>query len=129
MRARGFATMTTPQSTAARSSRRQATSDQVSSQVTTNEFVRDNRTAPRKLTFRTGVIADEAPGPDIDCAVLNESPHGARLLVPRGTAVPAEFALVMEPDAKTRYCRVMWQQDCRVGVSYVDRQGDSETDR
>jgi hypothetical protein len=87
----------------------------------------ENRAEPRELIFRTALIAAKASDPAIDCAVLNESLRGASLLVPRGTTVPKEFSLVMNPGGGSRLCQVMWQEDCRLGVLFVDGRTDPET--
>jgi hypothetical protein len=85
-----------------------------------NSDGRDNRRKiPRTLTLRTGLIvasADSADGDGIACAVLDESPDGACLLVPENAAIPDSFSLVLDGGDDRQACSVKWRTGCRIGV-------------
>lgn len=78
---------------------------------------RDQRRHPRYLTFRTGkIIADTR---EIECAVLDISAGGARLLAPRGTDIPKAFTLVVDPENSTFACRLAWSDGQTAGVTFM----------
>ncbi|HLI98337.1 MAG TPA: PilZ domain-containing protein [Bradyrhizobium sp.] len=61
-----------------------------------------------------------AEGSVMRCVIRNISPEGAALEVDNPAFVPAQFHLVMASDSTTRECTVVWLQQKRVGVAFVD---------
>ena len=78
----------------------------------------EQRIHPRFLTLKTAQIVADGLAAPIDCAILNYSQSGAALLVPRFTAVPDAFRLLIDPDGAMFACRVRWRSGSRVGVSF-----------
>lgn len=83
--------------------------------------MREHRRDDRVLILKSGRIrlGDMRA---IDCAILNVSQSGACLLIPRDTAVPVRFELVMDPDPTSRACAVVWREGARVGVTFATRE-------
>jgi hypothetical protein len=80
----------------------------------------ENRTSERHLVFRTGRISGSGAPGQIDCAVLNVSGSGACILVPEGTAIGDLVQLVIDREDTVRVCRRVWQQGCKVGLTFID---------
>ena len=60
-----------------------------------------------------------AGGSVMRCTVRNISEQGAALDIDNPAFVPAQFRLVMASDSSTRECTVVWLQQKRVGVVFV----------
>jgi hypothetical protein len=77
----------------------------------------DRRTHPRWLTLKTGKIvgADDARG--IDCAILDLSDGGARILVGDPTEVPQKFLLKIDRTRTVYICERVWTDGNRIGLS------------
>ncbi len=88
----------------------------------------EKRIHPRALTLKTGKIVGADTARAIDCAILNESDHGAALLVPELTPIPDLFCLVIDPDGATRACRLRWRTGNRIGVYFATPQDDRASD-
>lgn len=77
----------------------------------------DHRRHPRRLTLLTGRIA--AGDRFIDCAILDLSPAGARILVPKGAETPDVFELVIDPDGLRLQCRLIWADGDTQGLAFI----------
>jgi hypothetical protein len=76
----------------------------------------DRRKDPRMLTLKTGLISvGSAQGEGIVCAVLDESPDGACLLVPQNAAIPDSFLVVLDGSNVRLSCALKWRNGCRIG--------------
>ncbi len=75
----------------------------------------ERRSEPRRR-FRGGLISFGGAG--IDCTVRNLSPTGAALDVASIVGIPKSFQLAIETDHFLRPCRLVWNNDRRVGVSF-----------
>jgi PilZ domain len=64
-------------------------------------------------------------GSVISCTVRNISPEGAAIEVENPSFVPSQFRLVMARDSSSRECRVIWIQQKRIGLVFVDNQAAS----
>ena len=80
--------------------------------------ITENRRSERRLTLQTGKIVSSDEALSFDCAILDISDHGARLLVPLGASVPDAFTLFMDHDKATHECKVTWREGPRIGVSF-----------
>lgn len=78
----------------------------------------EQRQGERVLVLKSAHIRRDHE-PAIDCAVLNVSESGACILVPRNTAIPSRFELVIDPDPACRACVVVWRDDARIGVEFT----------
>jgi hypothetical protein len=78
----------------------------------------EQRRQHRQLILRTGKIESAGARHEIDCAILDISVTGARLLLPAGTAVPDIFKLTTSPGEERFLCRVAWKRGHRVGVMF-----------
>jgi hypothetical protein len=68
------------------------------------------------LTLRTGKIVTFACA--IDCAVLDISAGGARILSPEGSAIPEAFELIIDPTEFRIECRLVWTDGQVQGVAF-----------
>lgn len=77
----------------------------------------ERRARPRSLTLKTGKIlrADDARG--IDCAILDLSEGGARILVSDPTEVPQKFLLKVDRTHTVHVCERVWTDGNRIGLS------------
>jgi hypothetical protein len=78
----------------------------------------ERRKEQRQLTLKTGKIISFDIQSEIDCAILDISDGGARILLPVGIDLPDTFDLAVDPDGQAKYCRVVWKQGNRIGVSF-----------
>lgn len=78
--------------------------------------VSDQRRHPRYLTLRTGKII--AGSEEIDCAVLDVSAGGARILAPKDAEIPSAFVLLIDPEKLRFDCRLAWSDGQMVGVAF-----------
>jgi hypothetical protein len=77
----------------------------------------ERRTHPRSLTLKTGKIvrADEAR--DIECAILEVSTAGARILVGDPAEIPQNFLLKVDRTHTIYVCERVWTDGNRIGLS------------
>jgi PilZ domain len=80
----------------------------------------DRRQHPRVLTLRTAKLswADHEP---VDCAVLDISAGGARVLVPEGAKIPDIVALEIDQREESdppRVCKVAWRAGAKLGLQF-----------
>jgi hypothetical protein len=78
----------------------------------------DQRRHPRRLTLRTGRIITGVGV--IDCAILDISSGGARLLAPEGSEIPDVFRLVVDPENVSFDCKLIWNDNQTQGVAFTD---------
>ena len=81
----------------------------------------DRRHKQRHLTLKTAKITSPDLDLAVDCAILDISESGARILLPDGAEPPDTFDLVMDPDGQVKCCRVMWKAGKSIGVSFQTR--------
>jgi hypothetical protein len=76
----------------------------------------ERRSVPRRRVFKGGLISFGGAG--INCTVRNISPNGASLDVASIVGIPKSFQLAIEADHFLRPCRIVWNNDRRVGVAF-----------
>jgi hypothetical protein len=77
----------------------------------------EQRQVQRELTLKTEKIKSVDIRSHIECAILDISAAGVRILVPAGVDPPETFDLAVDPDGQTNYCPVVWKSRNRIGVS------------
>jgi hypothetical protein len=82
-----------------------------------NVLMLERRIEPRSLTLKTGKIVGAADARDIDCAILDLSDGGARILVSDPTEVPQKFLLKVDRTRVTYVCERIWTRGNRIGLS------------
>lgn len=82
----------------------------------------ERRTGQRGRTLLGGKIIFNAGRSAIDCRVRNLSHDGACLDVESQVGIPTEFELEIAGDERRRACKMIWQSDRRLGVSFVEAQ-------
>ena len=79
----------------------------------------------RKHKRRTApFLAWADPGgvlPVIDCTIINLSADGAQVAVPPGVEMPQVFQLQIDSSRILGAAEVVWRQDNRVGVRFLNR--------
>jgi hypothetical protein len=78
----------------------------------------ERRAHPRWLTLKTGKIVRSDDACDIDCAILDMSEAGARILVSDPTEVPQKFVLKCDRTHAVYICERVWTDGNRIGLSY-----------
>jgi PilZ domain len=72
---------------------------------------------PRQLVLKGGLIHFEQT--NLDCFVLNVSSGGAGLVLDSNASIPLTFGLEIDGERlRRRRCRVVWRNDCHLGVSF-----------
>jgi hypothetical protein len=66
-------------------------------------------------------------GSVMSCVVRNMSPGGAAIDVDRPAFVPQRFRLVIARDSSVYDCRVVWMQQGRIGLAFVDAPREHES--
>ena len=74
----------------------------------------ERRNSERRLSIKRGVIAFEA-----ECAVLDESKQGAKLLLRSKVDLPEEFTIAVGGGG-SRPCRVAWRNNQEYGIEFLD---------
>jgi PilZ domain len=59
-------------------------------------------------------------GSVMSCTIRNISAEGAAIDVDNPAFVPARFRLVLAKDSSVRECSVVWIQQKRIGLSFVE---------
>lgn len=80
---------------------------------------KDRRASERRKLLRTATITYPGSSWPIPCVLLDISADGARLAMPT-QSFPDEFQLVVESEAISRPCRVVWRKGDEAGVSFTD---------
>ena len=78
----------------------------------------DKRVAARKRVFKGARIAYNGRSSTLSCTVRDLSDTGARLRVPQGQAVPAQFDLLIDADGFEAPCTVLWRRREQLGVTF-----------
>jgi hypothetical protein len=81
----------------------------------------DRRQHPRVLTLRTAKLSWAGHDEPVDCAVLDISAGGARVLVPEGAKIPDIVALEIdqrEEHDPPRVCKVAWRAGAKLGLQF-----------
>jgi hypothetical protein len=73
----------------------------------------ERRSEPRRRVFKGGLISFGGAG--IDCTIRNISSNGAALDVASIVGIPRSFQLAIEADHFLRPCRLVWNNDRRLG--------------
>lgn len=81
-------------------------------------FMLERRTHPRWLTLKTGKIFGADDARDIECAILDMSEGGARILVSDPNEVPQKFLLKFDRTHTVYVCERIWTDGNRIGLSY-----------
>lgn len=76
----------------------------------------ERRSEPRRRVFKGGLISFGGAG--IDCTIRNISSNGAALDVASVVGIPRSFQLAIEADHFLRPCRLVWNNDRRLGVMF-----------
>ena len=79
----------------------------------------DNRRDQRRRIFKGGKIVFDWGRSSIDCTIRDLSASGAALTVENTIGIPAEFTLIIMRDNVAKACRVVWKEEKRVGVTFV----------
>ena len=77
----------------------------------------ERRAQHRSLTFKTGKIVGAEEIRTIDCAILDLSAAGARILVSDPTAVPQIFVLKVDCSDAVHVCERVWTDGNQIGLS------------
>ncbi len=78
----------------------------------------DRRKDTPSPTHLLGIIKFGAAGQQMSCSVDNLTESGAGLHVGTTFGLPKVFRLTVDGEAQTRYCRVVWTDGKRLGVSF-----------
>lgn len=81
----------------------------------------ERRKHSRVLMWKTGKLSISDHAPDIECAVLDISKGGARILVPITAAIPATFRLMIDGSQEAYYCSLKWKRGARLGVQFEEK--------
>jgi diguanylate cyclase (GGDEF)-like protein len=82
----------------------------------------ERRTMQRGRTLLGGKIIFNAGRSAIDCRVRNLTHDGACLDVESQMGIPTEFELEITGEEQRRSCKMAWQSDHRLGVSFAPSQ-------
>lgn len=86
----------------------------------------ERRRSERKPVIRGGKIIYNEGHCTLDCRIKNLSSTGARLDLPMYTQLPETFVL-MFADGSKRPAEISWSRMTRVGIRFLDIQGDDST--
>jgi PilZ domain len=89
-----------------------------------DDFLDEKRKHPRTELDEPAYIS--SGGSVMSCVVRNMSPGGAAIDVDRPAYVPQRFRLVIARDSSVRDCRVVWMQQGRIGLAFVDAPGERD---
>ena len=78
----------------------------------------NKRAAARKRVLKGARIVYNDRSSTLSCTVRDLSDTGARLRVPQGQAVPAQFDLLIDADGFEAPCTVVWRRGEEVGVTF-----------
>jgi hypothetical protein len=78
----------------------------------------EKRRHPRIDIEEPGYVS--SGGSVMSCVVRNISPAGAAIDVENPAFVPQRFRLVIAKDSSVRDCRVIWIQQNRIGLAFVE---------
>ena len=78
----------------------------------------DRRKDTRTSMHRRGLIKYGAAGQELACTVEDLTTAGAGLHVGTTFGLPRVFLLMIDGEQMTRYCKVIWMDGKRLGVSF-----------
>jgi PilZ domain len=78
----------------------------------------ERRRDPRVSVRTRGVINFGAAGTELPCTVNDLTPRGAGLSVGSTFGLPQIFRLTIDGENRARYCRVVWMDGKKIGVSF-----------
>lgn len=78
----------------------------------------DRRKDDRISTHRRGIIKYGPAGQQLSCTVDDLTLAGAGLHVGTTFGLPKVFRLTVDGEQETRFCRVIWTDGKRLGVSF-----------
>jgi hypothetical protein len=78
----------------------------------------ERRRIPREATPKPVSVSFGVAG-IVDCMIVNMSPAGACLEFDCRPVLPKGFSVIIRPDYIRRNCRVVWQSQWRVGVTFT----------
>jgi hypothetical protein len=78
----------------------------------------ERRKSPREPAHRPGSVSFGVAG-IVDCTIVNMSTAGACLEFEYRPVLPKGFSVIIKPEYIRRTCRVVWQTQSRVGVTFV----------
>lgn len=81
----------------------------------------ERRKQSRVLMWKTGKVSISDHTPGIQCAILDVSKGGARILVPLTAAIPTTFRLTIDGSQEAYYCSVKWKRGARLGVQFQEQ--------
>ncbi|WP_424630722.1 PilZ domain-containing protein [Bradyrhizobium sp. SYSU BS000235] len=55
-----------------------------------------------------------------ECKIVDLSAHGAKLVVPRESAVPRTFTLRWNAAPSGKHCQMVWRNGSMTGVKFLD---------
>ncbi|MEH2513917.1 hypothetical protein V1291_005271 [Nitrobacteraceae bacterium AZCC 1564] len=55
-----------------------------------------------------------------ECKIVDLSPHGARLVIPRESALSRSFMLCWNAAPSGRRCQMVWRKGSMTGVKFLD---------
>ena len=79
----------------------------------------ERRRSERRKLLRTATVTYEGLRWPMPCVLLDISQNGARLSMP-AQDFPDEFQLLVESEALSRRCLVVWRRGDEVGVDFLD---------
>jgi PilZ domain-containing protein len=80
----------------------------------------ERRKVQRSRTYLGGRIAFNRRFSTLDCLVRNLSQDGAMIAFSDAVAVPGEFDVLIPWKGESRRARVIWSNETRAGVAFVD---------
>jgi PilZ domain len=80
--------------------------------------MQERRRGARARTLRAGKILINNKRSVIDCMVRNVSARGACLLLPSVIGVPQMFDLIIDGEAASRPCKMIWHAQNRIGIEF-----------
>ena len=78
----------------------------------------NRRQHPRPSVNLRGTIRYGAARHELPCTVTDLTPYGAGLSLGTTFGVPPVFQLAIDGDPKIRHCRIVWENDKKLGVSF-----------
>src|ERR1041385_7830395 len=72
-------------------------------------------------TYLAGKIISNYGQSSIDCVVRRISEDGATLAVENALGIPKLFHLLIAEEASPRPCKLLWQSDKQLGISFEEQ--------
>jgi hypothetical protein len=80
--------------------------------------MQERRHSQRARTLRAGKIVFNDKRCVIDCMIRNISRNGACLLVASVVGIPSGFDLLIDGEAESRHCKLVWHAQNRIGIEF-----------